>query len=218
MGPEASADIYLRLIRLFHERAKDNMEAYPHIIINSIPLPYFYLLKGKAIGVYLGKEASRLERSGTEVLAVACNSAHYYLDDIRAALNESTDLINIIEEIVDQVQLNGISSIGLLSTSLAKSLYIRTCKAKKNKLKALDTQQQQTVEDIILNILRGQANVTSKSTLKSLALNLLSSGAECIVLGCTDLPLLLDRTEVDYPLYSSNEILADAIFSHAIKK
>ena len=238
MGPQASADIYLRLIRLANDYRKDNMEAYPHIMINSIPWPILFRLKGRQIGEYLYKktcpspnlfrlksrqiseylckEALRLEHSGAEVLALACNSVHYYFDDIRATLSKSIDFINMVDEVVNLLELNGISSIGLLSTSLAKPLYVRKCKPNNIKVNTLPKAQQQTLEDIILDILIGQADVTSKSTLQSLSLRLLNSGAECIVIGCTDLGLLLQKTEVDYRLYSSNEILAEAIFSHAL--
>jgi aspartate racemase len=216
MGPEASADIYLRLIKLFYDYSKDDMKAYPHIIINSIPIPNLFQLKDKQIGQYLGNEAARLEESGAEILAIACNSAHYFFNDIRKALSNSVYLINLIEEIINHVQLDGFSSIGLLSTALSKPLYVHTCNARHVKIETLGIKEQKIVDKIIIDILSGRANDTSKSILNELALRLLNYGAKSIVLGCTDLPLLLGKTEVNYPLFSSNEILANTIFSKVI--
>ena len=215
MGPEASADLYIKLIRLFYTRAGENMKGYPHIFINSIPIPNLFQQTGQDVGRYLGQEACKLEQVGAEVLGIACNSAHFYLDDIRRAVSRKMLVIDMIAEVAKSVNEDGYANAGILSTSKSRPLYLEALENLGIKAVLPDNFQQEHVEEIISKILSGQKTVELTTELTTLADTLIQAGAECIVLGCTDLPLILTDQEAPFPLYSSTDVLADAIFASA---
>jgi len=215
MGPEASADLYLKLIKLFYTRAGENMKSYPHIFINNIPIPNLFQQTGQNVGYYLGQEAYKLEQVGSEILAIACNSAHFYLNDIRHAVSHAVIVIDMIAEVAKKVREDECINVGVLSTLKSRPLYLTALKAQSLKPVLPEDSQQEHVENIISKILSGQKTLELKNSLKTLAEVLINFGADCVVLGCTDLPLLLKEHDCPFPLYSSTDVLANVIFEYA---
>jgi len=215
MGPEASADLYQQLIDRFYKRAGSNMHGYPHIIINNIPVPDIFQQSGTPIGKYLGEQTRLLENAGAQLIGIACNSAHNYLDEIRKELAGSAELVDMIVEVARAAHSAGFRKVGLMSTSMSKPLYLRALERQGLSIVSLSADQQTQIEQIISKILSGVKNEELRNSLKTTAGSQLEQGAECIILGCTDLPLLLKSSDVQFPLYSSTTVLADVLFHRA---
>jgi aspartate racemase len=215
MGPEASADLYQQLIDRFYRRAGSDMHGYPHIIINNIPVPDIYQQAGIPIGKYLGEQTAVLEKAGAQVIGIACNSAHNYFNEIRNELKGSAEVIDMIAEVASSVRNAGFRKVGLMSTTMSKLLYLRALDREGLSVLALTPDEQIHVENIIHQILSGLKTISLRDSLKDTAASLMSKGAECIILGCTDLPLLLKSSDVQFPLYSSTTVLADVLFRKA---
>ncbi len=216
MGPESSADLYLQLIHKSHTFFEDDFDKYPHILINNIPIPNIFQHNSNSVGIYLGKQIQILTNAGAEILGVCCNSAHYHWSTIHNTLSGSVILINMIDKTVIQVKKSGYQCMGLLGTYISQPLYLQTCQNQKLEVLVPSFSFQYDVESIISQILSGNNGYILKKQLIHIANHLLALGAECIVLGCTELPLILNETEVDFPLYSSTKILGDALFNCAI--
>ncbi len=215
MGPEASSDLYQQLIDRFYNRAGSDMHGYPQIIINNIPVPNIFQQAGTPIGKYLGEQTRLLEKAGAQVIGIACNSAHNYLDEIRKQITGSAELIDMIAEVARTVDSAGFHKVGLISTSMSKPLYLRALEKEGLSSISLSSDEQSQVESIISQILSGVKTKILRDYLEDITTELLKQGAECIVLGCTDLPLLLRSSDVQFPLYSSTTVLADVLFRKA---
>jgi aspartate racemase len=214
MGPEASVDLYNELVQRFYKSAGTDLTSYPHIIINNVPVPNLFQQEGEAPGFYLGEQADLLEKSGVQVMGIACNSAHFYFEYIKKALKNCL-LLDMVNEVAVKVRQDGHKKIGVLSSIMSRSLYAGHLEAKGLNLVLPETEAQKDVERIIAAVLGGIKNDQITRELRAHADQLINTGAECVVLGCTDLPLILKSRQVKYPLYSSTDILADAMVREA---
>jgi aspartate racemase len=215
MGPEASADLYLKLIQRSYRRAGEDMGGYPHIWINNIPVPNIFQQGQRPIGPYLGEQARLLEQAGAQVIGIACNSAHFYFDDIQHGLSGSATLVHMIDEAAERARNDGARTVGVLSSAVARPLYMRALEEQGLQAAPLTALEQEQVERMISSVLSGVRTRALKQELKHLANAQVAAGADCVILGCTDLPIILSQVDVDYPLYSSTEVLADALFDLA---
>ena len=216
MGPEATADIYLKLINLFRNRYACDENCYPHVIINSLPMPNFFQRRSIETRNYIVNEILKLQQCGAEVIAMACNSAHFYFSDILESIAHDTLLIDLIDEVVMKTKQDGFKKIGILSTKIAKTLYDRKCRENGIKSVLISEESQTLIEFGIVSLLSERTNNDIKSSLVQLGNGLEKNGAECILLGCTDLSYYLEKEQFNIPVFASNKILAQAIFEKAI--
>jgi aspartate racemase len=216
MGPEASVDVYLKIIKLSYGHAAENMGAYPHILINNVPTPNIFQRFNKETGIYLGEQIRILEVAGAKAIGVACNSAHHFWADMRAALSPDVWLVDMIDEVAKKVEQDGFKKIGILSSSMSRPLYEGAVSNHHCKITPLTEIEQEKTDKIISRILAGERTTELKAELHALADGQMERGAECVVLGCTDLPIILNRADVLYPLYASNDVLAEVLFAFAV--
>jgi aspartate racemase len=216
MGPEASANVYLELIRRSYRYAAENMEGYPHILINNIPKPNIFQRFDSETGRYLGEQAHILEAAGAKAIGVACNSAHYYWSFMRAAVSPEVWLVDMIDEVIQKVEDDGFDQVGILSSGMARTLYVNAARRHCLEFTQLMDIEQTRIDQIISQILAGERTPALKSELQSIADDQIARGARCVILGCTDLPLILGQDDLTYPLYASNDILAEVLFNFAM--
>jgi aspartate racemase len=217
MGPEASADVYLKIIQRSYKHARENMDAYPHILINNIPTPNIFQRPNQETGAYLGEQVHILEVAGAKAIGVACNSAHLFWPEMRAALSSGVWLVDMIDEVARKVAHDGHHQVGVLSSSMSRPLYEHAIAEHSCQTTSLTGSEQESVDQIITSILAGERTSELKDALRSLADNQISRCANCVILGCTDLPIILDQADVPYPLYASNDVLAEVLFDFAIR-
>jgi aspartate racemase len=216
MGPEASADVYLKIIKLSYGHAAKNMDAYPHILINNIPTPNIFQRFNKETGIYLGEQARILEVAGAKAIGVACNSAHHFWAEMRAALSPDVWLVDMIDEVAKKVEQDGFKKIGILSSKMSRPLYEKAIANHQCEMTEQLESEQEKVDQIISRILAGERTAELKAELRAQADGQMRRGAGCVVLGCTDLPIILNQSDVRYPLYASNDILAEVLFYSTI--
>jgi aspartate racemase len=198
MGPEASADVYLKIIQRSYKHARENMDAYPHILINNIPTPNIFQRPNQETGAYLGEQVHILEVAGAKAIGVAW-------------------LVDMIDEVARKVAHDGHHQVGVLSSSMSRPLYEHAIAEHSCQTTSLTGSEQESVDQIITSILAGERTSELKDALRSLADNQISRCANCVILGCTDLPIILDQADVPYPLYASNDVLAEVLFDFAIR-
>lgn len=120
--------------------------------------------------------------------------------------------ISIIDEVVSKVVVDKIDCIGLLGTpSIIKYNLYQKELIKHNVETVIPAKKEQIIlEKIIRNILKGEEKMEDQKNLVKIADALKERGAEGIVLGCTELPLLFPL-KYKLPVYNAIEILAKAL-------
>ena len=220
MGPQASTYMYSTLIMLSQKYfgAKNN-DDFPEIILHSIPIPDFISDSSKRELAFemLRKAAIQLNNSNLLCLAITCNTVHVLLKDLQAI--SEAPFISIIDEVAKQVDKDKLKKVGLLATpsTVKYALYQKALASNQISVIIPSKKQQSYSEKIIKNVLRGKLLKLDTERLVFIANSLKRKGAEGIILGCTELPLIFPK-KYSLPVYNSVKILAMALLQKNYKQ
>lgn len=206
MGPQATADVYIKIIRIFQEKFNAKYDSdFPKIIINSIPLPDIVenKINERKIEKILVENSILLEKAGADFIIIPCNSVDKFVPLIRASVK--IPILSIIEETVKTIKKD---NVGLLATdyTISNRLYEDKINAIDKKVIFPSINEQKIITNIIMSILANKNIDFSKKKLKEIIFNLKEKGAEEIILGCTELPLISEKEEF---LIDTIEVLAE---------
>ncbi len=213
MGPEASIYMYKTLIEfsIKYFGAKNN-EDFPGIILDSVPVPDFisntnYKNKAKKI---LIKRVERFNQNDLACLSIACNTAHILLPELQA--NSKIPFVSMIDEIVDSISRTKIKNVGIIATpSTIKFKLYQNALAKIGLSSVIPAKAQiKTLNTIIRNVIAGKILKSDTKKLFSIANSLKENGAEAIILGCTEIPLVFPK-KFSLPVFNSVHVLSMAL-------
>ena len=155
----------------------------------------------------LAEMAARLKTAGAEVLAMPCNTAHAQAAGIRAA---GLPFIDMIAETTQAVAASGATRVGVLATPGGEALYVAAFQAAGLTPVLLEGPDREAFMARIYGVKAGETGEAARSRMKALAAGLVARGADGLVAGCTEVPLLLAQADVSVPLTDSAEVLARA--------
>lgn len=171
-----------------------------------------------AIGNRLVEEAVKLEGSGAGVLMLCANTAHKWADHVQS--NVSIPVIHIAEATGKQIQSQGIKQVLLLGTKYTmQEEFIKGKLSDNYKIQVTVPGKKdiQKINNIIYNeLVVGDFKESSKETL----LNIIKSfdDIEGVILGCTELPLIIESKDTALPLFDTTLLHANAAVDFAIKE
>lgn len=222
MGPEASYYMYNSLINLAVSKfgAKNN-DDFPEIILYSIPVPDFISSdkdRKKALEM-LKKRVKQVNKLDISCLAIACNTAHVLLPDLRKV--SKVPFVSMIEEVAKKIISQKYKTIGIMGTpsTLKYKLYQKPLLEAEVKVIILTETQIKILESVIRNVIAGKILKFDSQKLIKIANSLKKQGAEGIILGCTELPLVFPQ-KYSLPIFNSTLVLAEALlkkYYHPIK-
>ncbi len=212
MGPEATAYFYWLLIK--KTRAKKDQE-HLHVIIDSYPqIPprtEAILGKGSSPLPYLLESARRLQLAGAEILVIPCITAHYYYDELTGTIN--LPIINLLEVTVDEIrrrlpEAKKIAVMGSTGTMRSGLFHRFLEKAGLIPLSPNSAEQKKVMEAIFgpKGIKAGVTEGKPRNALLDVAHRLIDRGAEALIAGCTEIPLVLKERDLPVPLFDPMEI------------
>lgn len=153
--------------------------------------------------------ARGLERQGAEALVMACNTAHAFADDIRAAV--TIPFFSIVEESADELarRLPAAATVGILGTDgcLDGGLYQRALAGRGLEALTLDGDGRARFMAAIYRIKAGDTGDSVRGEIVALARSLEARGAAAVLSACTELPLVLKAADLDAPLLDSTDVL-----------
>lgn len=155
--------------------------------------------------VVLGEMAARLRDAGAQVLAMPCNTAHAQAAGIRAA---GLPFIDMIAETTLTVVESGAKQVGILATPGGEALYVAAFEAAGIAPVLLRGPDREAFMARIYGVKAGEVGEAARGRMKELAAGLVARGAQAVVAGCTEVPLLLAQGDVTVPLTDSAEVLA----------
>jgi len=218
MGPEATADFFLEIIKLTPAK-KD--EDHLHIIIDNnpqIPDRTEAILKGgKSPLPALQKAAQNLERAGADFIVIPCNTAHYFFDEIKKIVN--IPLLHMMREVSKEIKerFPKVKKVGLLSTSATARIGLYQNELEKEKIIVISPKEKEQEEVMkAINLIKGGEYSNSKDILKKIGEKLLLREAELLVLGCTEIPLVLKQNDFSHPVVDAGYVLAKAAVKEAL--
>ena len=152
----------------------------------------------------LFKASDILVSGGAECLLLCANTMHKYADDVQQ--HAGLPLVNIADETARKIKEKGISKIGLLGTKITMSepFYKERLAAYGIETLVPGEEQQDFVNRIIFNELGKEVfKPETKTELINIIGGLQSKGAEGVIMGCTEIPLILKQGDADIPLFDT---------------
>ncbi len=213
MGPEATLDLFRKIIKATPARC--DQEHLRVIIDNNPKIPdrvKSICRKGENSAPALIATAKNLERAGAQLLLMPCNAAHYFYEKIAKSI--SIPLLHMVEETATYCQrrFSRIKTFGLLAgtPTLESGLYSKVFGRIQGEVVAPKSEEQEKVMECIYDIKAGDLGSSVKAELVRMAQTLHIRGAGAIILGCTEIPLVLEDGDLPFPLIDPTQILAEA--------
>ncbi|MAG17923.1 MAG: aspartate racemase [Candidatus Diapherotrites archaeon] len=218
MGPESTAIFYHEIILQCQKQYGAQLdEDYPEIFMYNLPIPDVVEgIKNKAETLNsLVKGAKKIESIGVDFMVMPCNTTHYFFKDMKKEI--SIPFLSIVEETAKKIKEKGFKKIGLLATKTTVENKIYNPEFEEYGIELVIPEEQDKVNKVIMNILAGNKLETDKQELKQVINSLKDKGAEAIVIGCTDIPILLKAEDVEMAVFDTVEILAESTVRYAIE-
>ena len=163
--------------------------------------------------------AERLERGGASFIVICTNTMHKMADDVQKSVK--IPLLHIADAAAEKIKELGLGKVGLLGTrfTMEQDFY-------RGRLKSIfgidvvipNKTDRQVIHDIIYNELcLGEIKDVSRKKYSEIINKLAASGAEGIILGCTEIPLLVRQEDCEVPLFDTTSIHAEAAVIFALQ-
>jgi aspartate racemase len=209
----STVSYYERINRRIHARIGDHGSA--PLLIESLDFSQLAGLTDAAdwdrAGSVLSDSAKRLEGAGATALLIGANSMHKVYD--RVAESVSIPIIHIADCIGEKMAEDGVRKAALIGTRnvMMESFYRDRLVRRDIELLAPEMASVDTLDRIIYNeLLLGKATRQAERELKTILTNLEQDGAEAVVLGCTELEMVVDVDANVLPIYDCTRIHAEA--------
>jgi aspartate racemase len=161
--------------------------------------------------------ARGLERAGAEMLVMPCNTGHAFAGAIVAASN--LPFIDLIEATCDEAVSHKAARVGVLAADgcLQAGLYQHALARRHVTPILLEPRAQARFMSLLFAIKAGDRGSSVRAGMETLADELVAAGAQALVAGCTEVPLVLGPQEVAVPLTDSLDALARATIAAATR-
>lgn len=161
--------------------------------------------------------AQKLKRTSVDFLILCANTLHQYVD----ALENETGLnvVHIADATAVEIKKKNISKIGLLGTRFTMEMDFYIQQLNQSSIESLvpEKPEREFVHDAIMNeLLKEIFKRETKDKFLKIIDELTNRGAKGIVLGCTEIPLLIKQTDLNLPVFNTLEIHAKAAVDFAL--
>lgn len=160
-------------------------------------------------GDILGNAAKAVESAGADFLLICTNTMHKVVPQIASMID--IPIIHIADATADELEKNSTRSIGLLGTkyTMTQDFYKQRLIDRGIRVLIPDEGDIETVNTVIFDELCvGKISDVSREKLKEIITKLKCKGAEGVILGCTEIGLLIHQSDVDIPLFDTTVIHA----------
>jgi aspartate racemase len=165
-----------------------------------------------AAGAMLAEVATKLERAGADALVLCTNTMHKVADQITQAV--SIQLLHIADPTAQAIAQSGLTTVGLLGTRFTMEQdFYRSRLEKQHGLTVLTPTQ--TERDLVHQVIYdelclGQVKPASRQAYLHIIANLQAQGAQAVILGCTEIAMLVQAQDCALPLFDTTALHAQS--------
>ncbi len=226
MGPVSTAKLYQNILETCQKKYKAVQDSdYPPIFIYSMALkgsdetgiPPHSEKVGSIVLKQFIEGARKLERAGSDFIIIPCNTVEEFHQFIKKSVK--IPVLNIIEECVKEAKTRGLKKVGLLAseTTYRNKMYENHLTRKGIVCIDPSRKEQEAISRVILHAMSGRGTPKDRETLNSIIRHLHKRSAEGVILGCTELPLVINQKQSSIRLLDSLQILAERAVALARK-
>lgn len=218
MSWESTAHYY-RVLNQETARQRGGLHSAP-LIVHSVDFAPIAQLQADGnwdvAGEQLATIAKGLHTAGAEVIGLATNTMHIVADTITRDLQ--VPFVHIADPTSDALLADGFTTIGLLGTRFTMEMGFYRDRLASRGLQALIPEVDRTnlnaiiYEELCRGIVREQSRRTYVSAIERLA----ARGAEAVILGCTEITMLIDDDVSPIPVYDTTDLHAKALITAAL--
>ena len=162
--------------------------------------------------------AQRLERGGADFVLICTNTMHRMADQVQAAIG--LPLLHIADPTAERIKAAGVKKVGLLGTAFTMEQdFYKGRLIERHGLDVIvpEEDDRRVVHRIIYEeLVQGRIEAASRQAYREVIARLVERGAEAIILGCTEIMLLVGPQDSSVPLYDTTAIHAEAAVDMAI--
>ena len=166
----------------------------------------------------MAEAGTNLENAGASCILICANTMHLCIDEVRKVVR--IPVIHIADSTAKEIQKKGIQKVALLGTKYTMEKDFFRDILNKHEIETIipDVEERDEIHLIIYDELaQGEFKKSSKETYLKIIDSLILKGAKGIVLGCTEIPLLINQNDVSLPIFDTTKIHAAAGFEFATK-
>lgn len=164
--------------------------------------------------------AEKLKNGGADFIIICTNTMHKMASDIENKVG--IKVLHIAEATGKEIVKKGMKKVGLIGTkfTMEQDFYKKVLKDKFNiDVVIPEEREREIIHNVIYNELcKGEINQVSKENYIKIINNLALMGAEGVVLGCTEIPLLINQEDVNIPVFDTTTIHAISGVEFALDK
>lgn len=216
-----STESYYRLINQGIKARLGNLHS-ADLLIHSVDFALIEALQAQGVwdemGKVLANSGKRLQAAGAQGLLIATNTMHKVVDDVQAATN--LPIIHIADVTAAAIKQQGLTKVALLGTqfTMTENFYKQRLIDAGLQVLIPETGARAEVHRIIYEELcQGQLLDSSRQYYQQVTENLADKGAKGVILGCTEIGLLIQQADSPIPVFDTTAIHAAAAVDFFIK-
>lgn len=221
LGPESTVDYYKEIIAAFNARY-DEM-AYPEIIIYSVNIDEFMKFvetkNWSGLSEWLLEKISSIHRAGAQFAVIASNTPHIVFDEIKS--KSPIPLLSIVEETCNKAQEMDLKNVGLMGTKLTMEadFYKKPFISKGMSVVVPSEKEQRFIHHKLFSEIElGIFKDSTREELLAIAKRMVDEeGIDALILGCTELPLILTQSKYDIPFLNTTAIHCESIIKYCLQ-
>ena len=217
LGPEATIDYYRMLIDAYRGYGKGDA---PEIVIYSMNLSDFPDINQRdKVIAWFANACEALHKAGADFAVIAANTPHIVYDDLKRL--SPIPLLSIVEETCRVAKNLNLKRVGLMGTKVTMSsdFYRRIFSRDSITVVVPTAQEQDYINDkLIAEIMYNKIVDTTRQDLLKIARRMIDDdGIEGLILGCTELPLILTKDEFGIPFLNTTRIHVDSVVRYCLR-
>jgi aspartate racemase len=219
MSPESTVMYYEYITRTYEQRFGDF--GFPEILIYSVNFQRFsdWQREGRwtEAADEMAKALEQLRTAGADFGIIATNTMHIVFDEVQKAVR--MPLLSVVDATAESIRTAGLNLVGLLGTVFTMREHFYRDGLARFGMNVLvpDTGWQARINEVIYGELcRGEIRPESRQMFLGVIEELRKRGAQGIVLGCTEIPLLVRPQDCDLPLFNTTLLHAEKALNYAI--
>jgi aspartate racemase len=196
---------------------------HPHITIHSFPLAdymrFVSRLDWEGVAGLLVESAGRVARAGADFAICPANTTHEAFRFMRQ--RSPIPWLHIVETVGDAAAAQGLSKLGILGTRflMEGNLYQKVLSKRGIEAVIPDAKERETINTLIFGeLVKGILENSTREYFRGVVSQLAQKGCDAVVMGCTEVPLILKPEDVEVPLLDSTRLLARAALKEALRQ
>jgi len=197
--------------------------AHPEVTMHTHSLSRYmdYIEKDDwdSVATLMISSAKKLASAGADFAICPDNTVHRAFE--KASNQSPIPLISITETVAKQCQLKGYKKVGVLGTkyTMQGPIYRDALSKLKIEMTVPDEKDQENINSIIFNeLVTGKITEPSSKSMIEVIQKLRDSGCDAVILGCTEIPLVVNSKNSPLPVIDSTRLLARKALKHSLEK